>query len=120
MVIMYGERVSLEQIDRLPTEASHDRPDDGVYVKLGCAVCPHAVSFKATGITSTLPRCSLNPEATQDFKDMMDEVAMRSELYQGVTLENDAPCSEPCPQLDAMQLTLELLNDEFEADLRLP
>lgn len=113
------DRVSLERISRLPNP-SWELPRDELYVQLGCRVCPHAICFKAKGVSSKVPEISRSPEDAKDLADIRKEVDKQSDTMEGNSWVWDEACDEPCPQAEEMEIAVDLLNDRFGSDLTLP
>ncbi len=112
---MSEQYLSIEQIPQLPVP-SRGLPNNELYVRLGCIVCPHASCFKAVGISSDFPIWSRFPEEAQEIRNVIGTIEKRSLVLRGGSVVSEEACLRPCPESIVIQGALNTLNHEFNPD----
>lgn len=110
--------IELKNIDKMPKEDTWRLPPDRLYVRLGCTACLNRVCFVADGVEGRVPMFAGDPQAVQDFNDIIGLVEPHTSIERGSTSIYE-PCADgkECAYEEVIEIATELLNERFGSNL---
>ncbi len=118
---MASAEITLTQRNKIPQSKTWEIPRDELYVRLGCIGCNNRVCFLAKGVNLGSPGISCPSEETQQLLDIIDEVEDKRETAHRLGINGGTgPCEGDCEMSEAIPSVVEVLNEGFGANLKVP